>query len=318
MEPPTRISVVVPAYNASKTLHRLFESLEVISYPAWDVVVVDDGSTDGTWELLESYTAGFEFCRHRAPINEGKGAAINTAVQLASGELTLILDSDDCLTPNALEIIDKAWKSIPKAARVLFAAVEGHSVYLSTGGVIGSRYPVSVFDATHVYSRYVMGVTGDKKKAVRTDLLRRFPAPTFPPETYVPPSMQWNRIGAHYLTRHVDEVIYVKEYLLTGITAQRPGIAIRNPRGGWRYHKELLDVLGDQAPWRVWPRIRAAANAWRFALRAREVRVLWLGAESGRPALVVGAPLGFAAFVRDEVDLRMGATAKGLLPEESL
>ncbi|MBI3333489.1 MAG: glycosyltransferase family 2 protein [Candidatus Omnitrophica bacterium] len=89
------LSVVIPVYNEAATLARVIERVQAIPVPK-EILVVDDGSTDGTRELLEglekSRPAGMVFFFHGR--NRGKGAAIRTAVAQAEGEITLIQDAD--------------------------------------------------------------------------------------------------------------------------------------------------------------------------------------------------------------------------------
>ncbi len=88
------ISIVVPAFNESATIKtligRLRESLGTMSY---EIVIVDDGSTDGTAELIQELSGGpvRAFCHER---NQGKGAALRTAIGHAVGEIVVIQDAD--------------------------------------------------------------------------------------------------------------------------------------------------------------------------------------------------------------------------------
>jgi glycosyltransferase involved in cell wall biosynthesis len=93
--PPTlqrypRVSVVVCAYNAERTLDRCLASLAALSYPDYEVIVVNDGSSDRTLEIAESYA----FCRIINQPNEGLSVARNVGAEAASGEIVAYTDSD--------------------------------------------------------------------------------------------------------------------------------------------------------------------------------------------------------------------------------
>ena len=96
------ISVVIPTYNRSSLLERALESVEAQSFRDFEVVVVDDGSTDDTaaglrhWEARDRFRAVFE--PHR-----GAAAARNRGARIAQGEILTFLDSDDTVEPGWLE-----------------------------------------------------------------------------------------------------------------------------------------------------------------------------------------------------------------------
>ncbi|MFA5140975.1 MAG: glycosyltransferase family 2 protein [Elusimicrobiota bacterium] len=91
---PQSLTVIVPAYNEARTLGPLIERLLTVRFPLrLEVIVVDDGSTDGTAkEAARLSRPGLKVLRHET--NRGKGAAIRTGLDAASGDLVLIQDAD--------------------------------------------------------------------------------------------------------------------------------------------------------------------------------------------------------------------------------
>lgn len=91
---PTKLSIVMPVYNESKTIHAAIEQVFAVDYPCpVELVVVDDGSVDQTVELLAEFAErGVRLVRHRS--NLGKGAAVRTGVSQATGTHLIILDAD--------------------------------------------------------------------------------------------------------------------------------------------------------------------------------------------------------------------------------
>ena len=95
MEP--LISVIVPAYNAEAFLDQCLESIVAQSYRHLEIIVVDDGSTDGTGEICDRWAGQDKRIRVIHQTNGGHSAARNTALDAMSGELVMMVDSDDVL-----------------------------------------------------------------------------------------------------------------------------------------------------------------------------------------------------------------------------
>jgi O-antigen biosynthesis protein len=85
-----RVSVIVCSYNAERTMEACLTSLETLNYPDYEVIVVNDGSTDRTREIAE----GFSYCRMINQDNKGLSIARNVGAQAASGEIVAYTDSD--------------------------------------------------------------------------------------------------------------------------------------------------------------------------------------------------------------------------------
>lgn len=98
------ISVIIPAYNAAGYLERCLGSLQNQTFEDWEAVCVDDGSTDGTGVLLDTFAAGDPRIRVIHKANEGVSVARNTGVAQAEGRYLLFVDSDDFLHPRTMEI----------------------------------------------------------------------------------------------------------------------------------------------------------------------------------------------------------------------
>ena len=104
-----RFSIIVPCFNDGEFLERSLGSCIAQSRPADQIIVVDDGSTDGTTKICERYRReiGDRFIYHRQE-NAGVSAARNQGIRLASGDCLVFLDADDELLPRALEAYAEA------------------------------------------------------------------------------------------------------------------------------------------------------------------------------------------------------------------
>jgi glycosyltransferase involved in cell wall biosynthesis len=110
------VTVVIPCYNQAPFLSEAIESVLSQSYPNFEVVVVDDGSTDNTSQVASRYAeAGVRLIRQE---NRGPSAARNRSLDEARGKYVVFLDSDDRLLPEALEVGVRELESHPECAFV--------------------------------------------------------------------------------------------------------------------------------------------------------------------------------------------------------
>ena len=95
-----RVTIIMPAYNAEAYIGESIESVLAQTYADYELVIVDDGSTDGTRAVVEPYLADHP-CRIRfvSQANDGVAGARNTAIRLARGSVFALLDSDDTWAP---------------------------------------------------------------------------------------------------------------------------------------------------------------------------------------------------------------------------
>src|SRR5260370_13462582 len=95
------VTILIPAYNAEATIQRAIDSALAQDYPAFEIIVVDDGSSDGTSEMVASYN-----CRQvrllRLPRNHGEGGVLNEGIAIAKGDYIAFLDADDEWLPAKL------------------------------------------------------------------------------------------------------------------------------------------------------------------------------------------------------------------------
>jgi glycosyltransferase involved in cell wall biosynthesis len=99
-QPPPKVSVIVPAYNQAHFLEKALESLLAQTFRDYEIIVVDDGSTDRTPEIAAHFQERIRYIRQE---NKGLAGARNTGIVAAQGEWIGLLDSDDEWKPNYLE-----------------------------------------------------------------------------------------------------------------------------------------------------------------------------------------------------------------------
>jgi len=127
------ISVIIPTYNRVKTIGRTIESILAQTYDQFEIIVVDDGSTDDTMQLLSEFNdPRIRIVKHE--VNKGVTAAKNTGLNNIRGEWFTILDSDDEIIPEALELM----MNVPLLQDEKVNAVSCNCIDTSTGKLSGT------------------------------------------------------------------------------------------------------------------------------------------------------------------------------------
>lgn len=124
-----KISLVVPAYNEEKTIGSCIKSLISLNYPDYEVIVVDDGSTDRTLEEAQKFEGSNVKVIRQA--NQGKANALNNGIRLSHGEIVITVDADTRLHPESLTKI--AWRF---AGNSHLGAVAGNVKVASNSGLL--------------------------------------------------------------------------------------------------------------------------------------------------------------------------------------
>lgn len=232
------LTVFTPAYNRAYTLPRTYESMKQQKNTDFIWLIVDDGSSDDTAELVRQWQSednGFEI-RYIYKENGGMHTAHNTAYELIDTELNTCVDSDDALAPDAVQIIFDAWQKVKDRG---YAGLLGLDAQFD-GTVIGVGFPDGMIDTT-LGGYYLGGGRGDKKVILRTDVVRQYPPyPTFEGERFVPLSTLYNMIDLDYKLSVLDRVVCLVEYMPDGSTHNMTRQYFRSPNG-FRYGR-LIDL----------------------------------------------------------------------------
>ena len=109
------ISIIVPCYNGERYVADCVASVKAQTSDDWECVIIDDGSKDNSWSLIQESIAGDDRFRAFRTANRGVAIARNLAISKAKGEYILPLDIDDRLTPDAIEVINEYWGKYPDA-----------------------------------------------------------------------------------------------------------------------------------------------------------------------------------------------------------
>ena len=203
-----KISVFTPTYNREGTLGELYNSIKKQTFSGFEWIIVDDGSTDGTETLVNTFKEDSNFSiKYFKQENQGKHIAQNRAVDISRGELFLPLDSDDTVTPDALQTLWDAWQSIPLDKRQLFSGVACHCMD-QYGDRIGSAWPQSPFISNDLEVYFKYKVRGEKWGAIRTDIMRECKNANVKGH-FLDESTVWFRIARKYQKLYIDKCLRI-------------------------------------------------------------------------------------------------------------
>lgn len=223
------LTVFTPAYNRAHTLPRTYESLREQECKDFIWLIVDDGSTDGTADLVRSWQKeenGFEI-QYIYKENGGMHTAHNVAYENILTELNVCIDSDDKMAPGAVSKIKQTWEKVREKDYAGIIALDADF----SGNLIGKGFPDGMKDTT-LGGYYAAGGLGDKKLIYRTDVINSVPPyPVFPGEKYVGLVYKYTLIDQKYKLYVLNDVICEVEYQLDGSTGTMWKQYWQNPRG---------------------------------------------------------------------------------------
>ena len=281
------LTVFTPAYNRAHTIGRTYESLCRQTCKDFCWLVVDDGSTDGTQQLIEGWMAENKIpIRYIYQENQGMHGAHNTAYRNIDTPLNTCIDSDDYMPDDAVEKILACWKDHGSDQ---FAGIIGLDV-TEDGQVIGTRFSDSMATTT-LQGFYQRGGKGDKKLVYRTDVIKRYPEyPLFEGERYVGLAYKYMLIDQDYELITLNEPLVVVEYQQDGSSYSMYKQYWNNPRGLAFYRKtEMQTAKGLKR------KLMVCTHYVSSSIRSRNWRFVQ---ESPKKLLtIICVPSGFALYL---------------------
>ena len=233
------LTVFTPAYNRAHTLSRTYESLLKQECKDFVWLIVDDGSTDNTADVVKGWqnkNNGFEI-QYIYKSNGGMHTAHNTAYSHIITELNVCIDSDDMLADGAVRKILEKWEQVKEKG---YAGVIGLDADFK-GRIIGQGFPKGMNEIT-LMEYYAGGGSGDKKLVYRTDVIKRYPEyPVFEGEKYVALAYKYRLIDQDYKLAVLDEVLCNVEYQANGSSGTMYKQYVNNPKGFAFWRKVCME-----------------------------------------------------------------------------
>ncbi len=234
-----RLTVFTPTYNRAHLLHSCYESLLRQTNPCFRWLVIDDGSTDNTAEVVQGWIDEKKIeIRYIYKENGGLHTGYNTAIANLDTELSVCIDSDDWLPDDAVEIILAAWDKY-NADDV--AGLIGLDC-LTDGRLIGEHLPEG--EKIHPIDLMTSRTnSGDKKYVIATECYKKVaPMPVFPGEKNFNPHYLVLKMSAQYSFVAVDSLLCIVDYQPDGMTANQFRQYINSPRSFAEYRRAIMEL----------------------------------------------------------------------------
>jgi glycosyltransferase involved in cell wall biosynthesis len=230
------LTIFTPTYNRANTLPRTYESLCRQTYPDFEWLIIDDGSTDNTRALVEQWQKDNQIpIRYIYQENQGMHGAHNTAYRNITTELNTCVDSDDWMPNDAVGTILQFWKEKGNNKYAGFIGLDINKY----GKTIGTPFPAYLKETTlrEYYEEH--NGCGDKKLVYRTEIITKYPEyPLFLGERYVGLAYKYHLVDEDYKLLTLNKPLVIVDYQEDGSSRSMWKQYWKNPKGFAFYKKQ--------------------------------------------------------------------------------
>lgn len=217
-------TVFTPTYNRAYTLPQLYKSLIRQTNHDFEWLVIDDGSTDDTEELINSYIKedkiSITYIKQK---NQGKHIAINNSLDIITTEYFITVDSDDYLLENAIEICFQLSKKCNPSN------IAGFS-FINYTEALSSQLNKFGFLRTFNYKDVKLNVKGEKSFALKTNIAKKYKFPVFEDENFCQEAYILVQIMENHQILYTDYILAIGEYLEDGLSQNIYKRMLNNPK----------------------------------------------------------------------------------------
>ncbi len=240
-----KFTVFTPTYNRAYTLQRVFDSLmsQTIYHSNFEWILINDGSTDNTDELVEKFISEADFdIRYIKQENKGKNYCHNKAIKLAQGELFLILDSDDAITPECMDVFWSYWMEISKENKKEIYGISCLCKNGYAGSLIGHKVEEGLIADTFMW-KHKNKIYFDAWAALNTVVFKRYLFPEIENIKFIPEAYLWDKVGKNRKIYSTNEVLKIVFYQNDGFSKNIIDSYIKHSKGRYMYHKMVINDL---------------------------------------------------------------------------
>ncbi|GIV33592.1 MAG: hypothetical protein KatS3mg031_1127 [Chitinophagales bacterium] len=241
-------SVIIPSYNRASLLPVPLKSVLKQTYHSWELIIVDDGSTDNTRQVVESFNDSR--IRYFYQTNQERSAARNYGIRQARGQYICFLDSDDYYLPGHLEAFYNKIESCGFPVAVFYC-----DTYEDRDGELIPFITPEIKAANNV-EWVVQAVIGIPRACVHRNIFERY---RFNPSIKVGEDVElWARVFREY------PVIYIQARTVVFVSHSGRTVAVANEESFWLHLQVMKKIIAEDVPQMISPAVRkrVVSNAW--------------------------------------------------------
>ena len=229
-----QFSIITPTYNRQQYLPRIYDCLTKQGDIDLEWVIVDDGSTDNTKEIVSRFGKDFEV-KYVYQENAGKPTAMNYGLKLADSYVSVSLDSDDILCPHILREVWDYFNTETYRFENNCVCLAGLCQY-ENGDTIGKSFPKDYMVSDYINLIKNENIIGDKCLFYSTDIFKENCYPTFKNEKNIAPGIVHNSVAFNHKTLYVNKIFAEKQFLADGLSNKNYWLMY--PLGSELYYNE--------------------------------------------------------------------------------
>ncbi len=296
-------TVFTATHNRKELLPRLYLSLQNQTYNNFEWLIIDDGSIDGTEELVKEWKIDNKInIIYHWQKNRGKHTAINLITKFGRGELCVVIDSDDELLPNALERLKFHWDNINSNQKPTLAGI---SCLISNqyGKLIGNKFPKDYQIMDMVGMGLVNKIVGDKGVMLQMKALKMYRFPENLNNLVIGEGALWSQMAQDLKMCFINEILVVAWIEGRSDSLSLLSTKIKNYPGALYSHECFLNYnmrfffkrpklcMGEATRYtRLSLCLGISFSQQYFKLKPISAKLLW----------VLFIPLGFLFFIKDK------------------
>ncbi len=288
MNVPT-ITVFTPTYNRAYILGKCYQSLRAQTCKDFEWLVIDDGSTDETKDLVAGWMQQEQDFQIRYIYKENGGlhTGYNTAIANMETQLSVCIDSDDAMPASAVETILTVWaeRKDEDVAGIVGLDFDTH------GNLIGKPLPEE--EKINAATLLCVPGMGDKKYVMRNDLWKQIaPMPVYPGERNFNPHYFVIRLSRDYKFVPLNQCLCEVDYQENGMSANIYRQYINSPKSFAALRRAILEVPDMTFGYRF----KTAAHYVSSCMFAKQYSKIWFGMKH-KLLILAASPLGYLLYV---------------------
>ena len=243
-----RLTIFTPTYNRAYILPKLYESLCIQTCQDFEWLIVDDGSTDHTRELIDGWIKdGKISIRYIYQENAGKMRAYNKAVSLTESDLFVCIDSDDQLyCDTVVEDSLAFWDRISKGGSLGGTSADKVAGWVSQRKMPHSPDIIQMDPYCGMLCEICSATKGETTIFIRMDILRKYPYYVHDGERFIPDSYIYDQLDEEYLFLYHPYYSQICEYHDDGLTRNWKAWLFSNPYSYREYHAQHIRLRKPQ------------------------------------------------------------------------